>query len=59
MSKRGYGGFLGPVFNAVGNAIARQLLVTAGRKKGYRGGARITQTRRIVEGRDKHKHKEK
>ena len=62
--KGGYGGFLGPVFNAIGNVIARELLVQSGRKKAHRGGARITQARRIVEGKDKYgrrnkgKHKE-
>ena len=53
MSKKGYGGFFGPLFNAIGNAIARELLVQSGRKQAHRGGARITQARRMVEGKDK------
>lgn len=36
-----YGGFLGPILSAMANAIARELLVQTGRKKPYRGGARI------------------
>ena len=51
---KGYGGFLGPIFNAIGNAVARQGLVVLGRKTAHRGGARITQARKIVEGKDKH-----
>lgn len=42
-----YGGFIGPIVSAMANAIARELLVQTGRKKPYRGGARITIWRRM------------
>jgi len=51
--KGSYGGFLTPFFNGIKDAIARQILVQAGRKKAYRGGARIKPMRRMVQGKDK------
>jgi len=53
----GYGGLLGPVFNAIGKSIARELLVVSGRKKEFRGGTRQTGARRMVEGKDKYGRK--
>lgn len=57
MSRSSYGGFLTPFLTGVKNMIARQILVQTGRKKPYRGGARIKPMRRIVQGKDKPKLK--
>ena len=54
MARKGYGGFLGPVGNSIANAVSRELLVILGLKKPYRGGARTTSARRIVEGKNKY-----
>ncbi len=54
MARKGYGGLLGPVINSIGNALSREILVAFGLKKPYRGGARTTSARRIVEGKDKY-----
>jgi hypothetical protein len=54
MARKGYGGFLVPVMNSIANAFSRELLVVMKRKKPYRGGARTTSARRIVEGKDKY-----
>lgn len=58
MAKSGYGGILSPIINAIANMITREILVVTGRKKPYRGGARISKARRVVQGKD-HPKKEK
>ena len=48
--RRGYsGGFLQPIVNAVMHQVTRSLLVALGLKKAYRGGARISKARNMVD----------
>lgn len=50
MSRRGYAsGFLKPVIDAVLHQVTRSILVGMGLKKGYRGGARISRARNVVD----------
>ncbi len=55
---RGYGG--GGLFNSflkcILGTVVRESLVQAGLKKPHRGGIKITQTKRIAQGKDKYGH---
>lgn len=54
MARKGYGGLLDPIINSIGNVLSREILVVLGLKKPYRGGARTTSARRMVEGKDRY-----
>lgn len=43
------GGFLQPVISAILHQIVRSILVALGLKKAYRGGARISKARNVVD----------
>ena len=58
--RRGYaGGFLQPIVNAFLHQVTRSLLVALGLKKPYRGGARISKARNVVDPWYDRKRKEK
>lgn len=57
MTKKGYGGFLGPIINGMVNSMVREVLVALGLKKNVQGAGRIKIPRRMVQGKDKRGHK--
>jgi hypothetical protein len=57
MSKKGYGGFLGPIIRGIMNSMVREGLRAAGRRKSVQGAGRIKIPRRLVQGKDKRGHK--
>lgn len=54
--KYGGSGLLNSLIRGVLGAVVRETLVQAGLKKPHRGGINITQSRRLVQGRDKYGH---
>lgn len=53
----GGGGLLNSLIKGILGCVVRETLVQAGLKKPHRGGIKITQSKRIVQDRDKYGHK--